>query len=220
VVEEFIGLGVRAFLQRGSGNDGIILTHGAGTNCEAPLLRDLSAALVQRGMWVLRYDLPFRQARPSGPPIPGDAVKDREGIRAAVAAMRGLVSGRVIAGGHSYGGRQTSMAAAESVDLADGIVLLSYPLHPPRKINELRTAHFPKLCIPTLFIHGTRDPFGLPDEMRSALSPIPGCVELELIEGAGHDLNKPTGAPRIIAERILDFVSVIEGGAIASETSH
>jgi uncharacterized protein len=210
VVEEFSGLGVRAFLQRGSGRHGIVLTHGASSNCEAPLLRKVSAALAEAGISVLRYDLSFRQARPSGPPMPGNAANDQKGIRTAVGAMRGMVSGRVLAGGHSYGGRQTSMVAAEDAALVDGIVLLSYPLHAPRKGSELRTAHFPKLRIPALFIHGTRDPFGLPEEMRSAVTAIPGPVKLELLEGAGHDLNKPADAVQIIAARIREFVRTIE----------
>jgi uncharacterized protein len=77
-------------------------------------------------------------------------------------------------GGHSYGGRQASMLAAEEPDLAAGLLLLSYPLHPPRRPARLRTAHFPKLTTPALFVHGTRDPFGSMDEMRAAVDSSPG----------------------------------------------
>jgi uncharacterized protein len=192
----------------GGGEHGIVLTHGAGSNCDSPLLLALSTALADVGYTVLRYDLPFRQARSAGPPRPGDAAMDRTGILAAVQVLRDRIPGRVMAGGHSYGGRQTSIAAAENPNLVDGLLLLSYPLHPPRRPTELRTAHFPKLNTSCLFVHGTRDPFGSPDEMRSALTLIPAATELYLLEGAGHDLNKPAGAVAAIVERVLKFFSL------------
>ena len=95
---------------------------------------------------------------------------------------------RVSLGGHSYGGRQASMLVAEDETIADALLLLSYPLHPPDKPQQLRTAHFANLRTPALFVHGSRDPFGSLDEMRAALSLIPTYTELVAIEGAGHDL--------------------------------
>jgi predicted alpha/beta-hydrolase family hydrolase len=80
------------------------------------------------------------------------------------------------------------MLAAEQPGLVPGLLLLSYPLHPPRKPAELRTAHFPQLQTPALFVHGSRDPFGSHEEMRSALALLPGRNRLLEIEGAGHDL--------------------------------
>ncbi len=91
----------------------------------------MAQAFAGAGYLVLRYDLPFRRQRAKGPPFPAAAARDREGVAAAVAALRNLAPGRVFAGGHSYGGRQTAMAAAERPDLADALLLLSYPLHPP-----------------------------------------------------------------------------------------
>lgn len=105
-------------------------------------------------------------------------------------ALRGLAPGHVYLGGHSYGGRQASILASEDPELAAALLLLSYPLHPPRRPGDLRTAHFPTLRTPALFIHGTNDPFGAPDEMRLALALIPARHELVLLEGAGHDLAK------------------------------
>jgi hypothetical protein len=104
--------------------------------------------------------------------------------------MRELVSGPVYLGGHSYGGRQASILASESPDVAAALLLLSYPLHPPRKPEELRTGHFHKLQTPALFVHGTADPFGTPDEMRAALGLIPAAKDLALVGGAGHDLAR------------------------------
>jgi uncharacterized protein len=167
--------------------DCLILTHGAGSNCNAPLLVALADAFSASGWIVLRSDLAFRQLRPSGPPR-GSAERDQQGLRAAVASMQRQTSGRIFLGGHSYGGRQASMLAADEPGLVDRLLLLSYPLHPPQKPTELRTAHFPRLQIPALFVHGTRDGFGSIDEMTAALKIIPAPTELLPVSGAGHEL--------------------------------
>jgi uncharacterized protein len=190
------------YLHRASGEHGLSLTHGAGSNCDAPLLIALAESLADAGITVLRYNLPFR-VNHRGAPRAGDAALDRDGIRAAVKSLRDVVDGHVLAGGHSYGGRQTSMAAAEDGELADALVFLSYPLHPPRRPSELRTAHFPQIRKPCLFVHGTRDPFGSPEEMAGAIKAIPGPAELYLVDRAGHDLNKPAGSVRLIAEKLI-----------------
>ena len=150
----------------------------------------LADALQGRGVTVLRCDLPFRQQRRSGPPRPGDAAKDREGLKAAVAALRALVSGRIALGGQSYGGRQASLLAAENQNLVEALLLLSYPLHPPGKPEQKRTAHFPNLRTPAMFVHGSRDLFGSVEEMEAALKLIPAPHTLTVVEGAGHDLKR------------------------------
>jgi uncharacterized protein len=182
---------VRGFLHRPAtaSKDGLVLTHGAGSNSKAPLLVALAEAFSGAGMTVLRCDLPYRQSRPFGPPGPGDSTRDRQGLKNAVTALRKLVPGRMFLGGHSYGGRQGTMLCADEPGLVDGLLLLSYPLHPPRKPAQLRTQHLPKLRTPALFVQGTRDPFGSPEEMESALSLIPAKTLLMQIEGAGHDLG-------------------------------
>ena len=189
--------------------DGLVLTHGAGGNAQAPLLVALATALEARGLTVHRYDLPFRQARPKGPPSPGGAARDREGLRHAVEAMRARVSGRVFLGGQSYGGRQASLLAAGEPGLVDALLLLSYPLHPPGRHGELRTAHFPELRTPALFAHGSADPFGTLDELEAARTLIPARTARLAIEGAGHDLTRgrAPGIPETIAAAFLDFVS-------------
>jgi predicted alpha/beta-hydrolase family hydrolase len=166
----------------------IVLTHGAGADCQSRLLVEMSDALAASGFTVLRFDLPFRLARPYGPPSAGSAIRDRDGLRHAVAVMRDKTKGRLFMGGHSYGGRQASMLASEEPQLVDGLLLLSYPLHPPRKPNELRTGHFPKLATPTFFVHGTRDPFGTTAEMKSALELIPASHALFEVPSAGHEI--------------------------------
>lgn len=168
--------------------DGVLLTHGAGTNCESKLLVAVAEAFEAEGFTALRFDLPFRQERPHGPPRFGSAARDREGIRQAIEVMREKVRGRIFPGGHSYGGRQASMLIAEAPQLADGLLLLSYPLHPPRKPDQLRTAHFPKIERPAFFVHGTRDPFGSIAEMKAALELIRAPHAIVEVEGGGHDL--------------------------------
>jgi predicted alpha/beta-hydrolase family hydrolase len=181
---------VRGFLHTPAAANGrrLVLAHSAGGDCQSKLLQAIAAAFCDSGFTVLRINLPFRQERQHGPPFPGGAARDREGIRRAVAVMQQKTSGAVYLGGHSYGGRQATMLAAEQPDLAAGLLLLSYPLHPPRKPAELRTSHFPRLTTPALFVHGSRDPFGSLNEMNSALALIPAAHMILPVEGAGHEL--------------------------------
>jgi predicted alpha/beta-hydrolase family hydrolase len=197
---------VRGWLHtpRAPNGDALILTHGAGSDCTAPLLVALGETFAGHGYVVLRCDLPFRQVRRTGPPFPGNAERDRAGLRHAVAVLRKSVAGRIFLGGHSYGGRQATMfcaaepelvkpelvkAAPDKSELVAGLLLLSYPLHPPRKPEQLRIQHLPSLRTPSLFVQGTRDPFGSVEEITNALLLIPAKTELMKVEGAGHDLG-------------------------------
>jgi len=181
---------VRGFLHAPSkpNSSAIVLTHGAGANCQSKLLIEMSDAFAAAGFTVLRFDLPFRTERPTGPPRPGSAARDRSGLQRAVALMKARQRGPIFLGGHSYGGRQSTILVSEDPQLVDGLLLLSYPLHPPRKPAQLRTAHFPKLKTPAFFVHGARDPFATIAEMESALKLIPAAHALFEVEGAGHDL--------------------------------
>ena len=184
--------GIRGFLHQpeSAGGDGLVLTHGAGGDCRMPLLVAAAEAFAAAGLTVLRCDLLFRQRRPKGPPSPAGAAGDRAGLKQAVVAMRELVPGGVFLGGQSYGGRQASILAAEEPDLAAGLLLFSYPLHPPGKPERLRTEHFPRLRVPVMFVSGTADPFGTSDELRAAIAAIPAPTRLIAIDGAGHDLKR------------------------------
>jgi predicted alpha/beta-hydrolase family hydrolase len=190
--EPFEAGSVRGTLERPDrpSGDAIVLTHGAGSNSQAPLLVRMAEAFADWGYLVLRFDLPFRQQRPHGPPFPAGAARDREGIAGAIAAVRTIASGRVFAGGHSYGGRQTAMLAAERPGLVEGLLLLSYPLHPPKKPDQKRIAFFPELRTPALFVHGTADPFASIEELRDAMTLIAARTDLLPVEGAGHDLKR------------------------------
>ena len=201
---------VRGFLHHPASPDAdaLVLGHSAGGNCQSPLLRAVAEAFAMRGLAVLRCELPFRQMRPHGPPGPASASRDRAGLRCAVTALKSVMTGRVFLGGHSYSGRQASMLAAEHPDVAPVLLLLSYPLHPPRRPTQLRTAHFSNLAVPSLFVSGTRDEFGSVDELTSALKLIPARTQLLAIEGAGHSLgNKLPVVAQRASSTFLEFIA-------------
>ncbi len=183
---------VRGFLHRPSGDPAraMVLTHGAGATCDSPLLRAVAQAFCDAGTCVLRCDLPFRQKRPSGPPGRGDAARDRAGLADAIAALRALAPGPMVLAGHSYGGRQASMLAAERPEVADALLLFSYPLHPPKQPERLRTEHFPSLRVPATFVHGMTDGFGTIAEIEAAVALIPAPTRVIALDGAGHDLKR------------------------------
>lgn len=168
----------------------VLLTHGAGGNRESPMLIRLCDEWAARGWLAVRYDLPFRRRRPKGPPS-GSAASDQAGVGEAVALARSLTAGPVLVGGHSYGGRMTSTAVADGLAV-DVLTLFSYPLHPPGKPERARTEHLPRITVPTVFTHGTSDPFGSIDEIRSAAALVTGPTEVVEVTGARHDLGSKT----------------------------
>jgi len=208
--------GVRGFLHCPAAACGcaFVLTHGAGSNCQTPLLIAVASAFCEAGFTVLRCDLPFRQRRPHGPPA-GMAAQssDRKGLKQAVLELRKIAAGPLLLGGHSYGGRQSTMLAATENELAAGLLLLSYPLHPAKRPDQYRTEHFPTLRTPALFVHGTRDSMGSIEEMRTAISLIPAATQLASVEGAGHDLSiltKQEGA-RALPQYIQNIGQLVPG---------
>lgn len=180
----------------------VALTHGAGGSRESPMLQALCEEWARRGWLAVRYNLPYRRRRPKGPPS-GSAAADMAGIVEAVTAVRALADGPVIAGGHSYGGRLTSMAVADGLHV-DVLTLFSYPLHPPGKPERARTEHLPRITVPTVFTHGTADPFGTLDELRSAADLVAGPTEIVEVTGARHDLNsKKLDVPALAVDAAL-----------------
>jgi predicted alpha/beta-hydrolase family hydrolase len=198
---------VRGFLHRAKASDAdfIVLTHGAGGNCNAPLLVALADKFAASGISTLRGDLPFRQRRPHGPPSPSDAKHDQTGLRRAVELMKKQFAGRAFLGGVSYGGRQASMLVAAEPMLVEGLLLLSYPLHSPGRPTQLRTAHFPSLRAPILFVSGTHDPFGSIEELASAIKLIPAPTKLVAIEGAGHALLQKSNREELPENAVQEF---------------
>lgn len=184
------------------GPQGVVLFPGAGSDATHPSLVAIEARLAQRHppVPVRRADFPYRTAgrrAPDRAPVLLRAVRDE----VAQAAERcGVATSRLVIGGRSMGGRMCSLAAAG--DAGDGappdpthrlavagLVLISYPLHPPGKPERLRVGHLPAIGVPCLFVHGTRDPFGSPDELVAWTATIPGPVTHVWIDGGRHELK-------------------------------
>lgn len=182
----------------------VLLTHGAGGSRESPLLMATCEEWARRGWLAVRYNLPFRRRRPTGPPS-GSATADQAAVAEAITLAHELVDGPVIAGGLSYGGRLTSMAVAEEPGTVAALTLFSYPLHPPGKPERLRTGHFGAITAPTVFTHGASDPFGSLAELHDATALIPAVTEVLEIPRVGHDLGfsaKGTKVPDVPATAV------------------
>ena len=179
----------------------LLLAPGAGSSSQSPSLVAIEAAVAP--LPVERMDFPYRLAgrkAPDRPPVLLDAVR---AAAAGLVERAGVAPARLALGGRSMGGRMCSMAVADGLPAA-ALVLVAYPLHPPGRPDNLRTAHLPALTVPCLFILGTRDPFGSPDELTAATATIPGPVTHEWIDGGRHDLK---GADRRIAELVAAWLS-------------
>ncbi len=169
----------------------LVLTHGAGLDCQSPMLAGMAEALCNTGLLVLRCNLRFRVKRKTGPPSPAGAADDREGLRKALDQLATHSTAPLLLGGHSYGGRQASLLMSQpDPPQVHALLLLSYPLHPPRKPEQLRSEHFARIRTPTFFFHGTRDSFGSPEEMEQALQLFPADTRTELLlaDKTGHEL--------------------------------
>jgi predicted alpha/beta-hydrolase family hydrolase len=177
-----------------------LLFPGAGSAASHPSLVAIEEALAP--MPVARADFPYRR---EGRRAPDRAPK----LLACVVEEAGLLATRadvdpaaIVLGGRSMGGRMCSMAVAEGLPAA-GLVLISYPLHPPGKPDRLRIEHLPSLRVPCLFVSGTRDAFGTPMELEHHTASIPGPVRHVWIDGKGHDLK---AQDLVIAEAVADWV--------------
>lgn len=163
---------------------GLLLAPGAGADRDQATLVALDGAASEAGLTVVRMDFPYRKA---GRRAPDRAPVMVEAVQAEATSM-GL--GAVVLGGRSMGGRMCSMAVASGlVPSAVGLLLISYPLHPPGQPSKLRTEHFPSISVPCLFISGTRDAFGSAAELEAATASIPGPVTHHWIEGKDHALR-------------------------------
>ena len=181
----------------------LLLAPGAGASSQSPSLVAIEAAVAP--LPVERMDFPYRLAgrkAPDRPPVLLDAVR---AAAAGLVERAGVAPDRLALGGRSMGGRMCSMAVADGLPAA-ALVLVAYPLHPPGRPDNVRTAHLPALTVPCLFVQGTRDPFGSPDELTAATATIPGPVTHEWIEGGRHDLK---GADRRIGELVAAWLSAL-----------
>lgn len=181
----------------------LLLTPGAGSSRDQSTLVAIEEALAP--LPVVRIDFPYRRegrrAPDRAPKLIACVVEEAE----ALAATTGVAPASIVLGGRSMGGRMCSMAVAEGLPAA-GLVLISYPLHPPGKPDRLRVEHLPELTVPCLFVSGTRDPFGSPAELEVATADIPGAVTHVWFEGAGHDLKRRDGD---VADAVVSWFSQV-----------
>ncbi|HEY3820078.1 MAG TPA: alpha/beta fold hydrolase [Polyangiaceae bacterium] len=190
----------------------LILGHGAGAPQTHPWMVAMAEAIASKGIRVVTFNFLYTEKKRRAPDRP--PVLDAT-WRAAIGAVRARFgAARPFIGGKSMGGRvATLVAAGEGVDVA-GVVLLGYPLHPPGKPKQLRTEHLPRIRVPMLFVQGTRDPFGGPDELAPFLEGLPAGTRLFAVDGGDHSLVRPKSHGEAlaatmarVASEIADFVS-------------
>jgi predicted alpha/beta-hydrolase family hydrolase len=181
----------------------LLLTPGAGSDRNHPALEAIEAAAAP--LPVARVDFPYRkEGRRSPDRAPKLIASVREEAAVLIAEAR-IRPGSVALGGRSMGGRMCSLAVAEGL-AARALVLISYPLHPPGKPDSLRVDHFPNLDVPCLFVSGTKDPFGSPDELERHTTAIPGDVTHVWIDGGGHDFKRHDD---FVAATITDWLKAL-----------
>lgn len=177
----------------------LLLAPGAGADRTHHTLVSIESAVAP--LPVARVDFPYRRAGRRAPDRVPAAVACIRAEAAALGESARVDAASIVLGGRSYGGRMCSLAVAEGLPAA-GLVLLSYPLHPPGKPDALRTDHFGELFAPCLFVSGIKDPFGSPDELEEATTAIPGPVTHAWVSG-GHD---PRGQDDVIAAAVHDWI--------------
>ncbi len=181
----------------------LLLTPGAGSNRDNPSLRAIEEAVAP--LPTARIDFPYRREGRKAPDRAPKLIACVNDEAEALVASAKVTPARLVLGGRSMGGRICSMAVAEGLPAA-GLILICYPLHPPGKRENLRVDHFPQLDAPCLFVSGTRDPFGSPEEFAQHLPAIPGNVTVHWIENKGHDLKN--AEPEIVAT-VVDWLAAL-----------
>jgi uncharacterized protein len=187
---------------------GVLLYPGAGTNAQHSSLVALDDALRAEfvDLTVVRADFPYRR---EGRKMPDRAPKLVAAVHEEVTAFArslGVPTSALVIGGRSMGGRMCSMAVAEGLKVA-GLLCMAYPLHPPKKPENLRIEHLSGVQVPSLFISGSRDGFGTPDELRTHISKVPGPAKLVILEGKGHDLAR---ADETIASHAITWLRSLQ----------
>jgi predicted alpha/beta-hydrolase family hydrolase len=182
----------------------LVVAHGAGAGMDHPFMAGFCDALADAGLAAMRFNFPYIEAGRRSPGSPKDAIA---AFRAAVEAATARAGGRpVFAGGKSYGGRISSMAAGEGMPAA-GLVFLGYPLHPPGKPDQVRDAHLYDLAQPMVFLQGTKDPFATPDVLRPVLDKLGTRATYVSIDGAGHSFERSRkDSPADNAAALVPFV--------------
>ena len=182
---------------------GLVLFPGAGSDAQHSALIAIEQAVAP--MPTLRVDFPYRLAGkkfPDKSPVLIACVKDA--VRTFAAQLKCATS-QIVIGGRSMGGRMCTMAASDEIDPLEvlGVACIGYPLHPPKKPDNLRTEHFGNLHNPLLFISGTRDEFGTPEELELAWKLLPNRPTVQMIEKGRHELR---GADPQVADFVAQWL--------------
>ncbi len=168
---------------------GLVLAPGASASRDHAGLVALDEAISATGVVVERIDFPYRLAGRRAPDPARVLIATIAGAAEALAKKLGVAQSAIALGGRSMGGRMASMAVAEGFEAA-ALVLISYPLHPPGKPDRMRTDHLPAIRVPCLFVSGSKDAFGTPEELATAIAAIPGPVTRVTIDGGDHGLSR------------------------------
>ena len=185
----------------GSGEEGILLAHGAGTSQDHPTIVMLRDGLAAAGHTVLTFNYPYTER---GAKSPDRAPKLIECHRGAADYLRARVKSLFLAG-RSMGGRMGTYLVAEG-DQADGLILYAYPLHPAGKPERLRVDQFPDVTVPMLFFQGTKDSLSKMELFEQHIGPLPNA-EIEILEGANHSFRGGGWTPETMTERLVEVSS-------------
>ena len=167
----------------------LILGHGAGAGQTSDFIVRFAHGLAARGIDVITFNFLYRE---QGRRIPDPNDRLEACWRAVIDAVRErMKSGahELAIGGKSMGGRIASQVAASGVGDLAGLVFLGYPLHPPGRPDRLRAKHLPDIKAPMLFVQGSRDTFGTPDELRPIIAPLEPPADLYVVEDSDHSFK-------------------------------
>jgi len=188
----------------------VVLAHGAGAPQSSAFMVAFAEGLARRGCHAVTFNFPYTE---QGRRLPDRAPTLEACFRDVIAAVRAradLAAAPLVIGGKSMGGRMASHLAAQGVPDLAGLVALGYPLHPPGRPDRLRAEHLARIRQPFLIVQGSRDAFGTPEELRSALAPLGATATLHVVEGGDHSFKVPKRGPITQAEvfeRVQDEIA-------------
>lgn len=177
----------------------LILAHGAGADQRHKFMVAIATGLAKRGLDVFTFNFVYTEKKKKAP----DRNEDLETCwRAVITKTPGK---SVFVGGKSMGGRIASQVLAKDPSCAEGLIFLGYPLHPPGKPETLRTAHWPKIKVRSLFVQGTRDSFGSPAELGPHLKRLGAKATVVPVLGGDHSFNVPKKGP-VSADEVMTYI--------------
>lgn len=188
----------------------IILGHGAGANQSSPFMRLFAQGLAERGFDAMTFNFLYSEKGRGAPDPKARLESCYLAVIEAAKANKKLRGNRLVIGGKSMGGRIASQVAAGAAKDVDGLVFLGYPLHPPGKPEQMRDAHLKDIRAPMLFIQGSRDPFGSPEEIRAVIKRDKLKASIHVIEGGDHSFKVPKSAgvtQSQIYETVMDEIA-------------